>query len=106
MLVVNPLSKLTMCVNVVMVQLASSMGCLHHLLPWRRAPPGAGFTCTVGQPVNPVGFEVARFHPAQPAVPVHFGHNAGADQIGDKAHDFCELCVHIINLSERIGEMN
>lgn len=60
----------------------------HHLLPRRRTPPGAGFTGAVGQPINPVGFEVACFQPAQPAVPVHLGHNAGADQIGDKAHDF------------------
>ena len=34
------------------------------------------------------GFKLAHFHPAQPVFPVHFGYGAGADQVGDKAHDF------------------
>lgn len=54
----------------------------------------SGFPDTAGQPVNPVGFKVARFHPAQPVNPVHFRYSSGADQVGDKAHDFGELCVH------------
>ncbi|CHG48005.1 Uncharacterised protein [Salmonella enterica subsp. enterica serovar Typhi] len=66
----------------------------HHLLIRRRAPPCTGTTGTQRQPVNPVSFKLAHFHPAQPVFPVHFGHGAGADQVGDKAHDFGQLCIH------------
>ncbi len=38
--------------------------------------------------------KAAHLHPAQPVLPIHFRYSSGADQVGDKAHDFCELCVH------------
>lgn len=60
----------------------------HNLLTHRRFPPGARFARAQCQPVNPVGFEVASFHPTQPVCPVHFGDYTCADQVGDKAHDF------------------
>lgn len=57
-------------------------------------PPCAGITGAAGEPVNPVGFKVARFHPAQPVNRVHLGHNAGADQVGDEAHYFDNIFIH------------
>lgn len=49
---------------------------------------------------------VTRFHPAQPVVPVHFGYSSGADKIGDKAHDFCELCVHSLIVNQELEITN
>jgi len=51
------------------------------------------------EPVYPVGFKVARFHPAEPFNRLHFGHNAGADQVSDEAHDFGELRLHQYTLA-------
>lgn len=62
--------------------------------PAAASPPRStarGFiniTATARKADNPVGFKVARFHPAKPVFPVHFGDYTSADQVGDKAHDF------------------
>ena len=71
----------------------------HDLLPDGGLPPCARVTGAQGEPVNPVGFEVARFHPAQPVNRIHFGHNAGADQVGDKAHYFGQMIVHELKVT-------
>lgn len=41
--------------------------------------------------------QLACFHSAQPVIQVHFRYSSGADQVGDKTHDFGQLCVHKIH---------
>lgn len=84
----------------------SRQGSAARAAPDGGLPPDAGATGVQGEPVYPVGFEIARFHPAQPVHRIHFRHGAGADQVGDKTHDFGKFSIHPLKIALKRPKIN
>ena len=67
-----------------------------HLLTDRGSPPHPRATGATGEPVQPGGLHSSGLDTTKPPDGVNVGHNAGADEISDRASDILQR-IYIIH---------